>query len=123
MRNLRYLTIIFVFSLTACESAQERDARIQDQAKAPYELSKHDAEICGNDFKLTMNNPASFSLAGVGVKDTEANKYIWNPNNRHVAYIVPIRGSNAFGAIMMSQMRCVFRFDEKTKKLEFVYSR
>lgn len=103
--------------LTACQATQDKAKRAADMARdikiANEHFTEADKEACITGFKLYMNDPSSFELAGelainrTWMDVTYGQTWDYLPPRR-VIYTAPIRGKNKLGGLVLNEMRCIY---------------
>ncbi len=116
----KILSTIAILSLSACVSAQQREAMEQEKSES-YALakklySKKYQDECLAIVKKGMHDPNSLQISGKAIIYSGAPDYIWDWK-KLVSVSIPARGKNAFGALVKNDITCLYKVDLENKSM------
>lgn len=109
-------------ALGACKTQEHVEQRLSDMYRDMGIARKHFGEphevACISAFKVNMNDPSSFQLAGDFYLDDIYTQtwygVTWDYGPaRRVVYSARIRGKNAYGALVLNDLRCMLGVTEE----------
>lgn len=105
MRNFALLSLALI--LTGCVSNADRQ-QTEANISIAHERFRPDVEgkACLDIFKSRMNDPSSFQQAGDFRPYDEVTRL---SHNGTVAFVVPVRGKNAMGGLVLKTLICEYQ--------------
>jgi len=120
--RLSTIALAACIALTACKTPEQIAQKTEDMYRDMDIARKHfnDAhkQACIAVFNRNMNDPSSFQLAGDFYLD-DIYTQTWygvtwdNGPARRVVYSARIRGKNAYGALVLNDLRCMLGVTEE----------
>jgi len=100
--------------LTSCATSTPEEKSNQRVILNELKLQQNKyLSVCIRNYKSTMHNPNTFSLAGGGrILYVKKGAFLNTSNVDQIMWLMRIRGSNAYGGIVLQCMYCVYDYKD-----------